>query len=337
MVIHTWNGLKDDLESFFSEHGAGLTSANFRCSGTHARYGMMKVLKLDSDPDHLDIGIPKGGLIEDLDISRIPNPGCYASLPRNQDCYAKESPYYFANSVGCSLDAEHRDFSINALYLNALDGTLLDPTGGLDAAIFRTPTSLCSRDSNVIWNDIGGQLRFFKMLKKGIPIASNDKELVWLCLKNRVILLESYCLEIINKKDANIQTLEANRMEVEERLPKKARLSRIHFMDVEVDEISDDEVAERKNEVELFFWKFYHKLLHGDKTMRATIKDLWKLDKENTEIQKFWTELEGLAKLALTINVFDNATKTNNSCRYRWTVELLTAYTGFSYFLILTN
>lgn len=171
-VSRTWDQLQRDIRDFFANRGAPLTDASFECTGKRGRFGMMKIVKSAGDKDSVDIGPFKSGRID-----AYPGLRERVAAERSRKC---EEQYVFGLSY--DRDAQVRDYSVNAIYVDIFNWKVFDPRHGLDCyqfclheingAVFPMgPHRLefVSKDCVEFQKDLGGRVRLFKLLSKMGP------------------------------------------------------------------------------------------------------------------------------------------------------------------------
>jgi hypothetical protein len=155
-----YDALKECITAFFAnkQHpvvatAPGVAHPSLACDERRKSFGMMKVVKVDGDPDHLDVGVFKC-----LDRDGITAAFGFSPID----------------------DALQRDYSINAVYVDVFEASFYDPFGALKHIIgasaergmqffpvakFASP----DRQQALLQHDFGGCVRLFKMLTAKKP------------------------------------------------------------------------------------------------------------------------------------------------------------------------
>lgn len=147
---------------YFAKRGNPLDERTLRCKKASS-FGQMKIMNvggLSSEQEPLDISLFKTKRKNDFkEVISMDS-----SLPSTEDITCK---YLFGASY--LRDAKQRDYTMNALYLEPFgdyQDCILDPLQrGYNDALGNV---LCMADELSFKEDLGAQLRFWKMLQKGL-------------------------------------------------------------------------------------------------------------------------------------------------------------------------
>ena len=152
--------LKDCIIDFFRDKeypviasAPNVHDPSLHCDPYRKRFGMLKVMKMDGDPDHLDVGV-------------------FKCTDDRRDTIFGYSPI---------ADAFQRDYTINAVYLDVFKASFYDPFGALKHIVnatdgrpmqfFPVAKFESSPESQrlLLANDFGACVRVFKMLTSKSP------------------------------------------------------------------------------------------------------------------------------------------------------------------------
>lgn len=145
VVGGSYGDVRNRIQTFFAMLGKPLTEETLRTDKLTKSFGQMKVMNVNGEPEPLDIALFKCGKYDYKTTFGV----------------TSESNYSFGYS--CTEDMKYRDYSFNALYLDLFNNILYGHTEAINDA--RNLLLRVVNPREFVTNDLGGQLRLWKMLK----------------------------------------------------------------------------------------------------------------------------------------------------------------------------